>query len=44
MTQQVINTGSQANDATGDLLRDAFTKTNANFTQPNIDLSGIVRF
>ena len=30
-TQQVVNVGSQANDATGDLLRDAFTKINANF-------------
>jgi hypothetical protein len=32
MAQLIINTGSQANDATGDLLRDAFTKTNTNFT------------
>jgi hypothetical protein len=30
-TQQVVNVGSQANDATGDLLRDAFTKINTNF-------------
>lgn len=30
-TQQVVNVGSQANDATGDLLRDAFTKINNNF-------------
>jgi len=30
-TQQVVNVGAQANDATGDLLRDAFTKINNNF-------------
>jgi hypothetical protein len=30
-TQQVVNVGVQANDATGDLLRDAFTKINNNF-------------
>jgi hypothetical protein len=30
-TQQVVNVGTQANDATGDLLRDAFTKINNNF-------------
>jgi trimeric autotransporter adhesin len=30
-TQQVVNVGSQPNDATGDLLRDAFTKVNNNF-------------
>ena len=31
MVQQVVNVGTQANDATGDLLRDAFTKINNNF-------------
>jgi hypothetical protein len=33
MTQQVINVGTTANDGTGDALRDAFIKTNANFTE-----------
>jgi hypothetical protein len=33
MAKQVINTGSVANDGTGDTLRAAFTKTNANFTE-----------
>lgn len=32
MTQQIINTGSVANDGAGDPLRTAFTKTNDNFT------------
>ena len=32
MAQQIINTGSTANDGTGDTLRDAFIKTNNNFT------------
>jgi hypothetical protein len=31
MVQQVVNVGVQANDATGDLFRDAFTKINNNF-------------
>ena len=33
MAQQIINTGSTANDGTGDALRDAFIKTNDNFTE-----------
>ena len=33
MAQQTINTGSTANDGTGDTLRDAFIKTNDNFTE-----------
>jgi hypothetical protein len=33
MTQQVINVGSVADDGTGDDLRSAFVKTNANFTE-----------
>lgn len=33
MTQQTINVGAVANDGTGDLLRDAFVKANANFTE-----------
>ena len=33
MTKQVINTGAVANDKTGDALRVAFTKANANFTE-----------
>jgi lysophospholipase L1-like esterase len=32
MTQQVINVGTVANDGTGDPIRTAFQKTNANFT------------
>lgn len=32
MAQQTINTGSSVNDGTGDKLRDAFIKINANFT------------
>lgn len=32
MTQQVIGIGTNPNDGTGDPLRTAFTKTNANFT------------
>jgi hypothetical protein len=31
--QQLINIGSQANDGTGDNIRDAFQKVNQNFTQ-----------
>ena len=33
MTQQTINVGITANDATGDPIRTAFTKVNANFTE-----------
>ena len=33
MAQQIINTGTTANDGTGDPLRTAFTKCNDNFTQ-----------
>jgi len=33
MTQQTISTGSSANDGTGDTLRSAATKINANFTE-----------
>jgi|APCry1669192269_1035402.scaffolds.fasta_scaffold187798_2 hypothetical protein len=33
MTQQTINVGATANDATGDPIRTAFTKVNANFTE-----------
>jgi len=33
MTQQIIDTGSVANDGTGDPIRAAFTKTNANFDE-----------
>jgi len=32
MTQEIINTGSSANDGTGDSLRAAMTKCNNNFT------------
>ena len=33
MAQQYINTGSEANDRTGDPIRNAFIKTNSNFTE-----------
>jgi len=33
MTQQIIATGSSANDGTGDTLRNAGTKINSNFTE-----------
>ena len=33
MAQQTIGIGSAVNDGTGDVLRTAFTKTNANFTE-----------
>lgn len=33
MSQQLINTGTSANDGTGDSLRTSFTKTNSNFTE-----------
>lgn len=33
MAQQIINIGSDANDGTGDELRDAFEKVNSNFTE-----------
>ena len=33
MAKQVILTGSSPNDKTGDKLRDAFNKINANFTE-----------
>ena len=33
MTQQVINIGAGANDSTGDPIRTAFAKVNANFTE-----------
>lgn len=33
MSQQTIGVGASANDGTGDPLRTAFTKTNANFTE-----------
>jgi hypothetical protein len=33
MSKQTVNTGTSANDRTGDSLRTAFTKINANFTE-----------
>lgn len=33
MTKQTVNTGTTANDGTGDGLRTAFTKVNSNFTE-----------
>ena len=32
MAKQVIGVGTTANDGTGDPIRDAFVKVNANFT------------
>lgn len=40
MAQQTINIGSAANDGTGDTLRAAGTKINANFTEVYGDLAG----
>jgi Bacteriophage T4 gp9/10-like protein len=33
MSQQTINVGTVANDGTGDTIRAAMNKTNANFTE-----------
>lgn len=33
MTQQIIDVGNVANDGTGDSIREAFIKTNDNFTE-----------
>jgi len=33
MTQQIINTGIQGNDGTGDSIRDSFNKVNNNFSE-----------
>ena len=33
MAKETINVGSSANDGTGDKIRVAFQKTNANFTE-----------
>ena len=41
MTQLTINVGSSANDKTGDPIRTAFTKVNANFTDLYTQLSGL---
>jgi len=40
MTRQSISTGSAANDGTGDTLRSAGTKINANFGELYYDLGG----
>ena len=44
MAQQLINIGSAANDRTGDTWRDAFDKTNENFTElyDVVDAVGVV--
>jgi len=42
MTIQTINLGSYANDGTGDDLRTAFTKVNANFALLQADVTGAV--
>lgn len=42
MAKQTINVGSTANDGTGDKLRDAFVKVNANFTELYTDDAGDV--
>ena len=33
MTKQVISIGTAANEGTGDTIRTAYTKINANFTE-----------
>jgi hypothetical protein len=40
MAQQTINIGTVANDGTGDPLRDAFDKTNDNFTELYAGITG----
>ena len=40
MTRQNIDTGTLGNPATGDTLRTAMTKANANFTELYVDLAG----
>ena len=42
MAQQYLNTGSQANDGTGDTLRSAFIKTEQNFTDLYNNVRGSV--
>jgi hypothetical protein len=39
MSQELINVGSAPNDNTGDTLRNAFVKTNSNFTEVYTGLS-----
>ena len=39
MSQQQINIGGQANDGTGDSIRDAFDKVNSNFNEVYTDLT-----
>jgi hypothetical protein len=41
MAQQLVNIGTLPNDGTGDTLRDAFDKTNDNFTEVYTDISGL---
>ncbi|RKF23384.1 hypothetical protein D6851_02620 [Altericroceibacterium spongiae] len=38
MARQIIDTGSVANDGTGDPLRDAMDKANANFSELYADI------
>ena len=42
MAKQVIGVGTTANDGTGDPIRDAFVKVNANFTELYTDDAGDV--
>ncbi len=44
MAQQTIGIGTVANDGTGDPLRTAFTKANANFTELYAGLVGLLDF
>jgi len=41
MTKQIINVGTDPNDRSGDSLRTAFQKVNANFTELYIGIAGI---
>jgi hypothetical protein len=40
MTKQIVNVGTNQDDGTGDNLRDAFVKVNANFTEIYSELGG----
>jgi len=41
MAYQVINTGTEPNDGTGDTARASFTKINQNFAQVELDIAGV---
>jgi len=41
MVKKIINVGETDNDGTGDKLRDAFVKTNENFTELYTDVENL---